>query len=407
MNWKRLLLPVVILALGIGGFAALKATQPKRPPIPPKEQVWRVEAVTVELRSQSPVLTLNGKVESPELTRAAAPAMGRIARLPVREGQAVGKGQLLLEMDSRDFLPRVEQARGEVDELRAALRGEELRHAADLDQLTQERRLLGFAAAEVARFERLQEENFYSQAAVDQGLQNLTRQNINLRSRELAIADHQTRLGQLKARLMRAEANLDQAQLAHARSRVTAPFDGLVAGVEVAEGDQVNTGQVLLSLYPQNGLEVRAKIPAPYQEEMLAEVGSGKRLAAQAELGSEKIALRLVRLSAAADSRGLDGFFAPVRSAANLRVGSLLSLQLSRRPVPDAIALPYSALYGGKQVYKLEEGRLNAAEVETLGELPGARPRLLVRSPALAQGDRVLITHLPNAVTGLRVEVAP
>jgi len=406
MNKKKILLPVALLALGVGGFIALKASKPKPPPVKVQEPSWRVETVTVQPQALSPVLTLTGKVESPELTKAAAPSTGRIARVQVREGQAVAKGQTLLEMDARDFLPRVEQARGQVQELDAAIRSEELRHAADLDQLRQERKLLDFAAADLARFEQLQRENFYSPAAVDQSRSNLARQQLTLRSRELAIADHQARLAQLQARLTQARANLDQAELALARSRVTAPFDGYVAEVAVAAGDQVNTGQTLLSLYPGAGLEVRAKIPAPYQEEIVALLAGKQTLAAMAEVAGESVAFRLARVAGAADTRGLDGFFLAQTVHPGLRVGSLVSLQLARTPVADAIAIPYAALYGGRQVYRVVEGRLQAVAVDVLGELPGQPPRLLVKSAALKTGDLLAATHLPNAVTGLKVQPA-
>ncbi len=404
MNKKKLLLPVVFLAVAIGGFAALRATRPVQPAVAPEERVWRVEAVTAEPRTLSPTLTLYGQVESPELTRAAAPGIGRIGQVRVREGQAVARGQVLLEMDARDFLPRVEQARGEVAELEAAIRSEALRHAADLDQIRQEQRLLDYAAAEVGRFERLQQEGFYSPAAVDRSRDTMARQEITLRNRELAVADHAARLAQLQARLVRARAGLDQAELALARSRVIAPFDGYVAKVEVAEGDQVNTGQTLVSLYPSAALEVRAKIPAPHQAEILEWLAKNKTLDATARVGGETLRLKLVRVAGAADTRGLDGFFRLKEPHAAVRVGSLLSLHLQREPVEGAIVLPYAALYGGRTVYKLEAGRLKAVAVEVLGELGGEPPTLLVKSAALEAGDRVMATHLPNAVTGLRAE---
>jgi len=89
MNKKKLLLPVVFLAAALAGFAALKATRPEQPVAPPKEPVWRVSVMTVAPGSHSAILTLNGKVESPEFTQAAAPGMGRVVRLPAREGQPV------------------------------------------------------------------------------------------------------------------------------------------------------------------------------------------------------------------------------------------------------------------------------------------------------------------------------
>ncbi|MGQ9860566.1 MAG: efflux RND transporter periplasmic adaptor subunit [Thiobacillaceae bacterium] len=405
MNKKKILLPIAMLAFAVGGFMALKASRPKQAAVPPTEQVWRVEAITVEPASLSPQLTLYGKVESPELTRAAAPGVARVSRVLVLEGQAVRRGQLLLELDPRDFEPRVVQAQGQVDELMAAMASERMRHAADLDQLEQERRLLEFAAADVARFERLREENFYSQAAVDQSRQALARQTISLRSRELAIKDHQARMAQFQSRLKQAQANLEQARLALLRSRVIAPFDGIVADLQVAEGDQVGNGQVLMALYPSAGLEVRAKIPAPHQDEILDLVGRGRRLEATTRLAGKTLKLELTRLSGAADTRGLDAFFRFTQAHDQLRVGSLLTLHLSRAAVEGAIAVPYAALYGGRQVYKVDSGRIQAVQVKVQGELAGERPMLLISSEALKRGDLVMTTHLPNAVSGLRVEV--
>ena len=404
MNKKKVFLPILLLALGIGGFVALKATRPKPPVVPPKEPVWRVETLTVALAKASPVLTLNGRVESPDQTKAAAPGVGRVLKVRVREGQGVAPGQMLLELDPRDFQPRVEQARGEVLELEAAIRSEELRHKADLDQLEHEKQLLASAAADVKRFEQLQKENFYSQTAVEQSRSNLARQNISLRTRELAIADHDARLLQLKARLLKARANLDQAELAAARARVTAPFAGFVAKVEVAEGDQVNTGQSLVSLYPAAGLEVRAKLPASRQDEFLAGLARGGKAQASATVGGDKLALRLTRTAGAADARGLDAFFALDGPASALRVGELVSLEVARAPVENVVAVPYTALYNGRQVYRVEAGRLKALDVDVLGETGGQPPRLLVKAPALKGGDVLLATHLPNAVGGLKVE---
>jgi multidrug efflux pump subunit AcrA (membrane-fusion protein) len=278
MNKKKVLLPIALLLVGIGGFAALKATRPAQTPVKPQERVWKVETLTARLQSLSPTLTLTGQVESPAQTNAAAPGLGRVLRVLAREGQAISRGQVLIELDARDFAPKVDQARAQVQELDASIKSEELRHLSDLDQLAQERKLLDFAAADVARFEQLQQQNFYSQAAVDQSRSSLAQRQITLRSRELAVADHQARLAQLRARLSQATANLEQAELALTRSRVLAPFNGYVAKVAVAAGDQVNTGQTLLTLYPGDGLEVRAKIPAPNQDEILARLAKGGSL---------------------------------------------------------------------------------------------------------------------------------
>jgi multidrug resistance efflux pump len=418
MNKKKVILPVLLLAVGIGGFVALQSTRPTPPAAPAKEPVWHIQVMPAHLATLSPVTTLNGRVESPEQTRAAAPGVGRVLQVHVREGQAVSPGQALLELDPRDFQPRVEQARGEVDELLAAIASEDLRHKADLDQLAQERQLLEFAAADVGRFEQLRQENFYSQSAVDQSRQNLTRQQITLRSRELSVADHRARLSQLQARLSKARANLDQAELALQRSRVVAAFAGYVAKVEVARGDQVNSGQSLITLYPAAGLEVRAKLPATQQDAFIRSLRSGEQPQATASIAGETLQFSLARIAAAADTRGLDAFFVARRPSANLRLGEMLNLQVARAPVADVVSVPYSALFNGRQVYRVAAGRLQMLPAEVLGDAgsssssnssssadPGGA-RLLLKVPALKQGDMLLVTHLPNAMSGLKVELA-
>jgi alpha-L-fucosidase 2 len=72
MNKKKLFLPLLILAAGVAGFAALKATRPKPPEVPAQERVWKVATVTVAPQALSPTLSLTGTLESPELTKAAA-----------------------------------------------------------------------------------------------------------------------------------------------------------------------------------------------------------------------------------------------------------------------------------------------------------------------------------------------
>lgn len=404
MEKKKIVLPVLLLTIGIGGFAALKATRPRPPAVPPKEPVWRVETLAVTLQQASPVLTLNGRVESPDQTKAAAPGLGRVLSVRVREGQRVAPGQVLLELDPRDFLPKVAQARGAVQELEAAINSENLRHTADRDQLEQEKQLLASAAADVQRFEQLQKENFYSQTAVEQSRSSLSRQQMSLRTRELAIADHDARLMQLKARLIQAQANLDQAALAAARARVVAPFAGRVAQVDVAAGDQVNTGQSLITLYPDAGLEVRAKLPAVQQDEFLAAMAKGDHAKASARIGDETLTFKLARTAGAADARGLDGFFALTSPSSPLRMGELITLEVAREPVDGVVAVPYTSLYGGHQVYRVEAGRLKPLDVDVLGEAAGEPRRLLVKSAALKNGDLLMATHLPNAVGGLKVE---
>jgi len=148
---RKLSTAAAILATGIGIFVILKLSGPVQQPVESRERVWRVDTLIAQPKQLSPTLTLYGRVETPELLRAAAPADGRVAAVEVREGQRIEPGQLLLSMDPRDFVPRVRQAQADVDDLQAQLKREQLQHAANQDALAHERELLELAESALKR----------------------------------------------------------------------------------------------------------------------------------------------------------------------------------------------------------------------------------------------------------------
>jgi len=405
---RKLATAAAILSAGIGIFVILKLSGPVQQPVESRERVWRVDTLIAQPEQLSPTLTLYGRVESPELLRAAAPADGRVAAVEVREGQRIEPGQLLLSMDPRDFVPRVQQAQADVDDLEAQLKREQLQHASNQNALAHERELLELAESALKRARDLRGRKLGSDAAVDEAGENRQRQLLAVTTRQLAVDEHRARLRQYEARLERARAVLTEAQLDQERSVVTATFSGIVAKVDVAAGDQVKRADTLLSLYPTDALEVRAKLPAPYQQELLEALNAGRTLQAVAMAGATEIVLHLDRVSGEADPSGIDGLFRIQRGAELLRLGSMVTLQLRRAPQTGVVAVPYTALYGNDRMYKLVDGRLQGITVTALGDYAGAddRSMLLVKSPQLQAGDQLVTTHLPNAITGLRVETA-
>jgi len=154
---------------------------------------------------------------------------------------------------------------------------------------------------------------------------------------------------------------------------------------------------------------VRARIPVPFQAEIGDALAKGTKLSATADVGGTPIPLRLDRVAGEAQPSGVEGLFAVERNAALLRLGQMLSLRLARPPRSDAVALPFQAVYGTGRIYKLVDGRMRGIRVESLGGIEDGNgaERLLVRSPELAAGDQVVVTHMPNAIDGLRVEAIP
>ncbi len=402
------LLPVFIIIFGIAVFILLKITQASSPSAPVNERSWHVKSLIANPQTYSPSLTLYGQIETPALVSAAAPNKSRVTSVLVREGDPIQKGQLLLTLDERDFKPRLVQAEASVTELKALIQSEKSRHKADKTAFSHEQSILKLEQSAVKRAKMLKTKSLGSTAALEDAQEELQRQQLALTNRKLALDDHTARLQQLKARLAHAEADVELAQLDLERSQIIAPFAGFVEKLSVSAGDQVNDNQILLSFYSIEQLEVRAKIPSSFQNEIQKALLTKNALSAQADYAGTTLQLSLNRLSGIADARGIDALFDITSGNQLVRPGGSISLSLQRPHRENVIALPYSSLYDNNRIYRIVDQRLETIIVQVVGtyldQLNNNSEKLLVFSPHLDKGDEILVTHLANAMKGLKVD---
>lgn len=404
----KILVPILLVAAGVITFTLLKSTKPEQAPPGVKERVWRVEVEPAVPRRLAPELVLYGQVETPDLLKAAASASAWVAEVAVHDGDLVRAGQLLVRLDERDFTLRITQAEAQVAELEAEIDSERIRFETDRRALAQEQRLLALAREGVQRQRRLMTQQLGAEQALDDAEQAEAMQALAVATREMGLADHPVRLRALEARRANAQARLDELTLELERATVQAPFTGVVTQVEVTAGDRVAEGAVLVRLYPVATLEVRARIPAPYQAELIQAVEAEEPLAARAESSGQTVMLALDRLAGEADPSGVDGLFQLVDGESTLlRPGQQVTLRLARPARSGVFAVPYQAVYGDGRLYKVRAGRLVHVAAEVLGSrvMADGVQRLLLRSPQLETGDPIVTTHMPNAIAGLRVEI--
>lgn len=400
-------LPLLILALGVAGFVLLKLTAPQTPPVAPSERSWRIAAQRIELDTHTPLLPLYAQVVAPDQVTVVASLSGRIAQRPVQEGDTVAAGDLLVALSDDDIAPVLAQAEAQVADLEAQLQAEEVRHRNDLRALASEQAILANARRQFQRLESLLARNLASRESLETATDALARAELTVTTRQRAIDEHPARLASLQARLKQARASLQAVRRDSERARVRAPFAGVVTDVRVAAGDQVSANTVLLTLYPRDGLELRALVPETYRAELEQALARGQTLWAEAAGGSYRF--RLLRFSGQAGPAGTEAIMRLESGPAGLRPGTLLPVLLQRPPRPDTAAVPFSALYGADRVYLVDEQqRLRRITIQRVGEtrLADGEHRLLIAGSALASGQLLMVTHLPNAITGLKVEVA-
>lgn len=406
---RKITVPVAIIALAILVFFLLKASKPATPAQPQPEKAWLVDTMAVHYQSLAPEVRIYGRVETPRDANLKAAIEADVVGVNVLEGEIVSAGDLLIQLDTTDVKLAMQQREADLSEAQALIESERQRYQRDQGLLANQKQLVNLADKAVQRAKKLEQSRLASQATLDDALAAYEQQVLALKQLQHDIDEHPSRLAQLEAAKSRANAVLEQSKVNLARSEIRAPFSGRVAGLAVALGDRVRAGDSLLTVYDLNQLEVRAQIPGRYIGPVRRMLSQGETLSARAWLDGQETLLSLARLSGEVrqDSGGIDGLFRLQNNHEPLPLGTFVELQLQLAEQDNVIELPFSALYGMDRVYLVEDDHLRAITIERVGEKTASTGNtILIRSDELKQGDLVATTQLPNAITGLRVEIA-
>lgn len=400
---------VLLLAVGLIIFYLL-ATKP----VPPKQQTpekeWLVATETITFQTSTPQINLLGRITNPFDSNLSAGIIADVVQVPVRDGMQVKAGDILIKLDDKEIKLTVEQRRADVAELNAQINAEKNRYASDQLALKEEQRLLTIAENAVKRQAKLQASKLVAQERYDNAESQRAQTALSVNARKLMLADHPSRLAQLKARLKRAETLLSNALLDAERSTIKAPFDGVITSVSVSPGERVQIGQALVSLYDNNNMELLAQIPDRYVSEIRQALNNGKNITALSSRFGETKELSLQRLSGQVKqgSGGINGIFIPKEAKPNFVLNNAVEILVSLPKIENSISLPLSAIYGADRIYRVEGGRLQAISIQILGkELDplGKEDRAIITSKLLSKGDVIATTQLPNAISGLKVQV--
>jgi len=405
---KRILLPIVIVLIAIATFIGLKQSKPEKSVIQKPAKIWRVNTVTVNLQQISPEITLYGRIETPRKSTLKSALAADVVSISILEGSEVELGQSLIKLDDVDVQLLLEQRQADFAEIDALIKSENERFKRDEGLLEQETQLLTLANKAVERSKKLEQSRLASQSSLDDAQANKQRQVLTLKRLNYEIAEHPARLAQLNARKKRAQSLLKQAEVNLGRSNIVAPFSGRISQLNVAVGDRTGAGDSLLSLYDLENLEVRAQIPGRYISQVHHMLNQDKPLLASAVIEKQTLSFKLERLSGEVkiDSGGIDGLFRIITPLQSMALGTFIELKLSLAKQDRVLALPYNALYGLNHIYRLKDGYLESVNIERIGEYTNEKgvKQLLLRGKDLNQGDQIVSTQLPNAITGLRVE---
>jgi len=202
------------------------------------------------------VTTDDAFVEVPTV-HVSAQVPGRVAEVRVEEHQRVEKGDVLVVLDASEYELQLARANASLSMAgNRVVQAEASSASADADRKA--------ATVEVWRTERelsrvrsLRERGTASQRELDTAQATYDAAKARVRALELRVeAEHAMVNDDAQQRL--AEAELQSAELALARTKIVAPFAGVVGRTNVEPGAVVSPGQPLLALISDSDISVMA-----------------------------------------------------------------------------------------------------------------------------------------------------
>ena len=235
---------------------------------------------------------------------------GFVSEILVGDNQFVHAGQLLIQLDDRDYQANLAHAEAVVRHQTAALANlhakyalqQSMVHQAEADLLAKQAEA-GFAHEDAVRYHALAVSTFgslqtYQKAfAADQKAAATVRSGeagLDAARQQLAVLD--TEIAETEASLAQAQADLRTAQLDLGYTKIRSPIDGYIGDRAAQIGAYATVGTALLSIVPAQGLWVDAN----FKEDELARMRPGQPAAIVADvLPGRKFAGRVLSLAPA------------------------------------------------------------------------------------------------------------
>jgi len=335
VRWSLVL--IVITASGVGIWWATR----------PKPVEVAVKPATRGMVERTVANTRAGTVKACRRAKLSPSTGGQIAQLPIHEGDAVKEGQLLLEIWNEDLKAQAALAERQIASARSRARSACLRARLaqrNADRLTQLRQ------EDIVPEERL--DNAVSEAEALQAECDGARIEVAVRKSQLAVA----------------EANL-------ARTRLTAPFDGVIAEINGERFEFVTPSPLGVATPPVVDIldNTCFYVSAPIDEVDAADikVGMPARISMDAFRDRHfsgrvrRIADYVLDIEKQARTVDVEVVFDAVPADTILLAGYSADIEVILDVRPDVVRVPTEAVMDGRRVlvFMPATGRIAAREV--------------------------------------------
>ncbi len=330
-----------------------------------------------EVRSEplSQTIPIIGRVVSVRDGRIAAQVAGAVKAVHIQVGERVKKGQLIAELDhdtkkaeARVLSAQIDSAKADLETARAALTLTE-------QELNRQTKLKKSGAFSKSRFETAQQEL--------------------LKARSRILRD--------EAIIATRRASADVIKLEVDRSRIVAPFDGVVIEKLTEAGSYLRIGDAVARLLSDSELEIEAEVPSV----RITGVKPGYRVRATLEDGTELAAtVRSMLPVENPMTRTRPVRFTPSWpiGITNIADSQTVTVHLPIGAARDVVTVHKDAIIrksGQAVVYVIEDGKAASRTVQ-LGEATGSR---IVVTAGLKTGDVTVVRGNERLQPGAAVKI--
>lgn len=286
---------------------------------------------------------------------------GTVDRVDVLAGTRVAQGDLLVELDTELLKILLAQADAQMIEANAAIATAELR----VDR----------TGTVFARIEALRDSSAFSEGRFDEA--------------EADLLEARSQLLEVQAREKSIEAQVAEARYQLERSRITAPFAGVVIEVTTIPGAFIQAGTPVVRLLDISSFEVEAGVPA----RLVAGLQAGQKMRASLETGEELgVQVRAILPVESAATRTRSVLFAAPELGAisNTAVGQSVTVQIPVGAARDVLSVPKDALVqarGGWSAFVAVDGKAEPRSVQ-IGVALGNQYEVV---SGLVEGDVVVV----------------
>ncbi len=256
-----------------------------------------VQVEKARLSAQPRTLNLTGTVEARTSASLSSRVMAQVSQVSINVGDRVGKGQVLLRLDSRELSAGLQSAAAAREQSEYGIR--EARQTLEAARAALEAAQANAQLAESTfqRFQVLHQRGSVSDQEFDEVRSRRDASQAERRRAAAMLESIRARQQQAEEAERRARAQYQQAETTLGYTEIRAPFAGIVTAKQVELGDLASPGLPLLKLESLEGFRLVADLP----ESLVGKVSLGQTLEVRVDALERELQGQVVEIQPAAD----------------------------------------------------------------------------------------------------------